>query len=79
MRNGWRAAGVVAGELEHLRPHCREHPAVAGHGGGNRVEVVEVSAGDLQRLLVLARVGLVDVQRVADADADQAAPGVVGL
>jgi hypothetical protein len=74
-----RAAGVVAGQLEHLRSLCREHPAVAGHGRGGRIQAVEVSAGDVQWLLVLPRVGLLDVQRVADSDVEQGAPGVVGL
>ena len=74
-----RAAGGVARQLEHLRPDRREHPPVAGHGGGDGVQVVEVPAGHLQRLLVLARVGLLDEQRVADANAEQRAVRVIGL
>ena len=57
-----RAAGAVARQAEHLRAQRREDAPVGGNGGGDRVELVEVPAGDLQRLLVLAGMGLLDEQ-----------------
>ena len=77
---GVRAAGAVAGQLEHLRAECREHAPVGGHGGGDRVELVEVPAGDLASGFVYSPGWVWSMSRwVADADAEQGAAGVVGL